>query len=129
MAKLYSSDAQLLPPNKTPAQGTETIREFFAGLIDGGYRDHAIETIEVREVGDIGFQTGRWSALGPESDGGDVLFERTMEVMRRVVNMPPKPHHSLGTSGLICLVGRRLSEPSSIQPFLHPALNSSKETL
>lgn len=71
VAELYTPDAQLLPPNKTPATGAAAIRRFFAGLIEGGYGDHAIETIEVSEAGDIGFQTGRWSAKGPAQDGGE----------------------------------------------------------
>lgn len=71
VAQLYTSDAQVLPPNKTPAKGTEAIRDFFKGLIEGGYSDHEIETLEVREAGDLGFQTGRWRALAPATDGGE----------------------------------------------------------
>ncbi len=34
---------------------------------------HILETLnfEVSEAGDIGFQTGRWSAKGPAQDGGE----------------------------------------------------------
>jgi len=71
VARLYAPDAQVLPPNKTPVQGTAAIQDFFAGLIKGGYTDHAIETLEVREAGDLGFQTGRWRARGPATDGGE----------------------------------------------------------
>lgn len=71
LAELYTSDAQVLPPNKTPVHGTEAIRDFFKGLIDNGYSDHEIETLKVHESGDLGFQTGRWRALAPATDGGE----------------------------------------------------------
>lgn len=71
VAQFYAQDAQVLPPNKTPVQGTAAIQEFFAGLIKGGYTDHEIETLEVREAGDLGYQTGRWRARGPATDGGE----------------------------------------------------------
>lgn len=71
VAQLYSPDAQVLPTNKTPVQGTAAIQEFFAGLIKGGYTNHEIETLEVREAGDLGYQTGRWRARGPAADGGE----------------------------------------------------------
>lgn len=71
VAQMYTADAQLLPPNKTPVQGTAAIQDFFTGLIKGGYTDHAIETLEVREAGDLGFQTGRWRARGPATNGGE----------------------------------------------------------
>lgn len=71
VAQLYAPDAQVLPPNKTPIQGTAAIQEFFAGLIKGGYTDHEIETLEVRAAGDLGFQTGRWRARGPASESGE----------------------------------------------------------
>jgi len=71
IAQLYTSDAQVLPPNKTPLKGTEAIQGFFKGLLDGGYSEHSIETIEVRESGDLAFQTGRWRARGPKAENGE----------------------------------------------------------
>lgn len=70
VAKLYTGDAQVLPPGQAPVNGAEGIEKFFAGVIGAGYTDHKIETLKVSESGDLRVQTGRWQAMGPADEGG-----------------------------------------------------------
>jgi uncharacterized protein (TIGR02246 family) len=73
MAKLYTSEAQLLPANSDFVRGTAAIRAFWQGVIDLGLKDASLETIEAEAHGDTAIEVGRYRLLaagGAVADSG-----------------------------------------------------------
>jgi uncharacterized protein (TIGR02246 family) len=69
VAALYARDAVLLPPTHDVIRGSKEIQDFWASLIQAGFGEHAIETIEVHGQGSLLYQAGKWSATGKTKDG------------------------------------------------------------
>src|SRR5262245_33565757 len=64
----YADGAVLLAPGAPRFDGTEAIRAFWQGFIDGGVKDISIETTEIVEVGDLGYGIGAY-ACSVAADG------------------------------------------------------------
>jgi uncharacterized protein (TIGR02246 family) len=74
LASLYHEDARFLAPNMEPAEGRSAIREAFRQLLEMGARSLDIETLDVREAGDLTVEYGRYT-LGLAPEGGDAMTD------------------------------------------------------
>jgi uncharacterized protein (TIGR02246 family) len=81
---LYAADAILVPPGNEVVRGHDAIRAFWAGLIEAGFGEHAIEVIEIRVAGDTAHAIASWQARGPGDDGSPVTYSgRLVNVFQR----------------------------------------------
>jgi len=84
VAKLYTSDAKLLPPADKIVAGDTEIQAFWKSLIDAGITDHKIETVQVEEAGNTVVVAGKWQATGKDSQGKTATFKGSvMKVLER----------------------------------------------
>jgi uncharacterized protein (TIGR02246 family) len=75
LAKLYTSDAKLLPPADKIVSGDKEILAFWRSLIDAGITDHKIETVQIAEAGNTAIMAGKWQATGKDSQGKPATFK------------------------------------------------------
>jgi uncharacterized protein (TIGR02246 family) len=75
VAKLYTSDAKLLPPADKIVAGDKEIQAFWKSLIDAGITDHKIETVQIAEAGNTAIMAGKWQATGKDSQGKPATFK------------------------------------------------------
>lgn len=69
VAALYSSDAQLLPPNSDFVAGGDGIRKFWQGAMQMGIRQVQLQTVGVEIQGGVATELGHYTLL---LDGGQV---------------------------------------------------------
>jgi uncharacterized protein (TIGR02246 family) len=75
IAKLYTAEAELLPPNSDVVQGTQAIAAFWGHVITLGVQEVKLETVEVDAQGDTAIETGRYTLVagGAVADRGKYL--------------------------------------------------------
>jgi uncharacterized protein (TIGR02246 family) len=84
LAKLYTSDAKLLPPADKIVSGDKEILAFWRSLIDAGVTDHKIETVQIEEAGNTAVVAGKWQAMGKDAQGKAAIFKGSvMKVLER----------------------------------------------
>jgi ketosteroid isomerase-like protein len=81
MGRLYSADAQALPPNGEPVQGPDAIGALWQRVIDSGVKEAALETAEVEVRGDLAFETGRYTLKA--ADGTDIDNGKYVVIWKR----------------------------------------------
>lgn len=59
LAGLYTSDANVLPPNSETKSGTDAVRAEFSAMIDAGLSIE-LATVEARVSGDTGYRSGTY---------------------------------------------------------------------
>jgi ketosteroid isomerase-like protein len=74
----YTEDAHLLPPNRPIVSGRAAIRVFIQGLLDAGFGELSLETVQIGVSGDLAYHIGRLRFGRPAPDRGKFL-----EVWRR----------------------------------------------
>ncbi|KUJ82594.1 hypothetical protein AVO43_12435 [Microbulbifer sp. ZGT114] len=67
LAKMYTEDTRLLPPNAGVLEGRAAVRQVFGGMMDAGIRVE-LSTQNVESLGDTAVEIGRAKVIGP--DGG-----------------------------------------------------------
>ncbi|HEX3317574.1 MAG TPA: DUF4440 domain-containing protein [Solirubrobacteraceae bacterium] len=72
VADLYHNDARFLAPGFEPAEGKDAIRGVLQTMLDMGASSLDIESLDVREAGDMTIEYGRYR-LGIEADGGSMV--------------------------------------------------------
>ena len=70
LAGLYTTDAQLLPPNSDFVTGRGAIQTFWQGVIDAGVASASLTTVEALAVDSLAFEVGQY-ALG-DADGNPI---------------------------------------------------------
>ena len=70
IAKLYATDAAILPPGSPPLKGREAIQKEFTGLV-GAFKKITLKTVEVHPMGNLALEVSSWkledaSGKGPE---------------------------------------------------------------
>ena len=65
----YADGAVLLAPGAPRFDGTEAIRAFWQGFIDGGVKDIWIETSEIVEAGELGYGVGAYACSVVAANG------------------------------------------------------------
>ena len=84
VAKLYTSDAKLLPPADKIVSGDKEILPFWRSLIDAGITDHKIETVQIEEADNTAVVAGKWQAMGKDAQGKMAIFKGSVvKVLKR----------------------------------------------
>jgi uncharacterized protein (TIGR02246 family) len=68
LARLFTADASLLPPNGDFISGAQAIQAFYEAALGLGIRSNDIETLEVEFHGDTAIEMGNYKLYG--GDGG-----------------------------------------------------------
>ncbi len=66
VAGMYSSSAQLFPPNAPVVSGHDAIQGAWKSFIDGGFKGLELSTSEVEAVGDHADEEGTYRLVGPD---------------------------------------------------------------
>jgi ketosteroid isomerase-like protein len=61
IAALYADDAVLLPPNRDMVRGRREIEKFWAAVIQRGWKDMLLTTMELSENGDTAYAIGTYT--------------------------------------------------------------------
>ena len=64
VAALYAEDGRVVTGDGNVVDGQADIQALFQGFIDGGATNHKIEMIDVKEGGDIVWETANWTITG-----------------------------------------------------------------
>jgi ketosteroid isomerase-like protein len=81
IARLYTEDAQVIPPDALLATGRPAIAEFWQGSIESGIKGIALETTAVESAGDLAYETGTVRLTARD---GAVTQARYVVVWKRV---------------------------------------------
>jgi uncharacterized protein (TIGR02246 family) len=87
IAALYTDDAELFVPGAPVIQGKRAIRDAWNGIFGTGGNRVAIDVREVQESGDIAFDTGHFTATGP--DGSILNTGKWIVIWKRLRNAHP----------------------------------------
>ncbi len=68
IAALYTSTAQLLPPNSEVVSGTAAIQKFWQGFLDSGIRGAKLRTLEVEAHGVSAHEVGEYEVSGQDGN-------------------------------------------------------------
>ena len=66
---LYAEDALLLSPGIPEVRGREAIMAGFQELLDAGWKNIALNTVETGSEGGLGYHVGKFAADVPADDG------------------------------------------------------------
>jgi uncharacterized protein (TIGR02246 family) len=72
LAKLYTDDGQVLPPNNDIVSGRDNLRGFWSAVMDMGVKEAKLETNEVDELGDTAVEVSTFKMFG----GDDQLLDQ-----------------------------------------------------
>lgn len=67
VAAYYTAEGQLLPGNSDFVNGTQSIQEFWQGVMNMGIKSVKLETIEVEGMGEVAYELGKYT-LFAEAD-------------------------------------------------------------
>jgi len=81
IARLYTEDAQVIPPDSPVAAGRGAIAAFWRGSIESGIQGIALETATVEAAGDLAYETGTVRLTAKD---GAVSEARYVVVWKRV---------------------------------------------
>lgn len=76
MARLYTTDGQLLPGGSDVVTGHEGIEAFWGGVMEMGISTARLETVELEDHGDTAIEVGRYTlgkADGEVADEGKYI--------------------------------------------------------
>lgn len=81
VAKCYSADATILPPQSDAVSGSKSIEGFWTAVIKAGITDVKLETRELVEAGSLAYEIGDYTlfAGGHSADRGKYLVVWRME--------------------------------------------------
>jgi uncharacterized protein (TIGR02246 family) len=74
LASLYAEDGKFRPPGMGPSEGRAEIQAAMQQLLDMGARSLDVEPVEVREVGELTIEYGRY-VLGIEPEGAELVTQ------------------------------------------------------
>ena len=66
LAALYTTDAQVLPPNGEPITGRAAIQKFWQGVMDSGVKGAKLTTVEAAAAGDMAHEVGTYELSGAD---------------------------------------------------------------
>jgi uncharacterized protein (TIGR02246 family) len=71
IARCYTSDGQILPPQSEPVSGRSAIETFWQAALGMGISALALETVEVSDLGDTAYEVGRFSLAAANGQSVD----------------------------------------------------------
>lgn len=69
---VFTEDARLLPPDGPIVEGRAAIAEFWQSAFDAGVHSLELGLTDVEILGDTMIETGTWSVMVPDGEGGEV---------------------------------------------------------
>lgn len=97
MSTLYTSDAQLLPPNSDFVSGKPAIQSFWQALFDMGVSRATLEIVEVEQCDKTAVEISRFTMFGPDNQ---VLDEGKYIVIWKQVGHQWKLHRDIFNSSV-----------------------------
>jgi len=100
IAKLYATDAAILPPGGPMLKGRADIEKAFAGMLGQGFKKIALTSREVHAMGNLALEVGSWrleDAAGKGVEGKSLVLWKmsgsTWQLYRDMWNdnAPPEP--------------------------------------
>lgn len=84
-AACYAENAVLVPPGEPLVRGRSDIEAYWKGFLEAsGARDVAVETIDAKSSGDLGWEIGSFSMTADGPDGAPVTHRgRFIELLER----------------------------------------------
>ena len=64
LGDMYTTDAQLFPPNSDVVKGSQAIGTVWKGVYGSGVKKARLETMEAEQQGDVVVETGRYTLYG-----------------------------------------------------------------
>lgn len=99
MGDLYTTDAQLFPPNADIVKGNQAIGGMWKSVYGSGIKKAKLETLEAQQEGDMVIETGKYMLYGADDKQADmgkylVVWKKeggTWKLYRDIFNtsMPP----------------------------------------
>jgi len=74
LASLYADNGRFLPPGMEPCEGREEIPTAMQQLLDMGASSLDLESLDVREAGELTIEYGRYT-LGIEPEGAEAVTQ------------------------------------------------------
>ncbi len=71
LARLYTADGQLFPPNSDILIGRDSIRAFWQGALDMGLKAVTLQTVEARGYSQVAVEVGRYRLVGGDGQVAD----------------------------------------------------------
>ena len=68
LVSLYTTDGQLLPPDRDTIKGRDALKSFWQGGMDAGVKAIQLEIDEVEKFGDTAYEMGRATVIGGDSE-------------------------------------------------------------
>jgi ketosteroid isomerase-like protein len=68
---LHTPDALLLGPDSPPEQGGQAVEAGFKELLDAGWRNMELGSVQIGSGGDLGYHVGTFAADVPTEGGSD----------------------------------------------------------
>lgn len=76
LATLHADDAMLLPPDSPSAVGgSEAVVEGFRALLDAGWKNMSLESVELDSDGSLAYNVGKFAADVPTQEGSSKRIE------------------------------------------------------
>jgi uncharacterized protein (TIGR02246 family) len=97
MARLYTSNGQLLPANSDFVTGSAAIERFWGGAMGMGIKSAHLETVELEDHGDTALEVGKYSLGG---EGGQTLDQGKYVVVWKTEGGEWKLHRDIWTSSM-----------------------------
>jgi uncharacterized protein (TIGR02246 family) len=97
MARLYTSNGQLLPANSDFVTGSAAIERFWGGAMGMGIKSARLETVELEDHGDTALEVGKYSLGG---EGGQTLDQGKYVVVWKTEGGEWKLHRDIWTSSM-----------------------------
>jgi ketosteroid isomerase-like protein len=72
VAKVYTEDAALFPPNEARVDGRANIESYWKAAFDAGVSDIVLKTVETGASDAWGFEVGEFSYAAPDQSGTKV---------------------------------------------------------
>lgn len=66
LAKLYTDDGQVLPPNSDFITGHEALQGFWSAVMNMGVKEAKLEIVEVEDIGDTAIEVSNFMMFGNE---------------------------------------------------------------
>jgi uncharacterized protein (TIGR02246 family) len=124
LAKMYTEQATVLPPDADMVEGREAIQKFWHGAVGAGFQNLTLKSVRIDEYGgDAAREIGRFSLETPGPHGQTKVEGKYVVVWRKSAsewqldsdiwntNKPPEPAVATGSSRAPAAVGSGASSP------------------
>lgn len=95
----YAEDALLLPPDSPAERGRQAVESGFKELLDAGWKNLSISSVEVGSDGGLAYNVGKYSADVPTKEGASKrVTGKFVDIYRRHADGSWKMHVTIFNS-------------------------------